>query len=475
MRLGLSQSLRLEQRLVQSPQMIQAMQILQLPTLDLAARIEKELEENPFLEMNETPPSTGSESANGSAGPTSSAEASVLNTLDQLEKQSRDSQSFRRKRNDAEASERQYEALQNAPEKRNELRESLLAQMHMLDLSDSQREIGEYLIYSLDSRGYLIDPPEALASSMGMQYQAEEVQAMIEKLREIGPPGIAARDLQECLLLQIKRIPDAHPLARSLVENHLSDIESNRMPKIAKDLGRSIPEIKSAIEFLRTLDPRPGGDLSDEHNAIIRPDVVVEEIDGKWELRFERGALPELQISPTYREMLAQVKKDPKIFEFLKKRIESAKFFIDAIQQRQSTIELICREIVRRQKDFFHKGVEGLKPLRMQEVADTVGVHISTVSRAISGKYIQTPQGIFELKFFFTGGTLNQSGEVESQTAIKEKISEIVVHEDRRHPLSDDEIAKILHEKNGLPIARRTVTKYRKALKIPPSNLRRQY
>jgi len=361
------------------------------------------------------------------------------------------------------------------PERPSNLYQNLIAQLHLLDLTDKELKIGEYIIYSLDDRGYLAESVEMLVSAIGPEVAPAEVKKMIRVVQEIGPPGIAAKDLPSCLLLQIDRIQGDQILPRILVEKHLENIQANRLPKIAKETGHSIPEIKSAIDSIRKLDPKPGSWPEGDPAAVIRPDVVVQEVDGKYELRLERGNIPEIQISRSYRDLLTKVKSDPKAYEFLKKRIESAKYFIDAVYQRQSTIEKICREIIRRQKSFLERGMESLRPLKMQEVADAVGVHISTVSRAISGKYIQIPQGIFGLKFFFTGGTVTDSGEVESQTSIKEKIVEIVAAENRRHPLSDEDITKVLKERNGLRIARRTITKYRKALKLPPSNLRRQY
>lgn len=472
MKLGLHQSARLEQRMMQSPQMIQAMQILQLPTADLEQRIEQELQENPFLELREQTPL---ESEPAQAGSKNERER-LLETLDQMERSAGELRLTRKsQRPNREAADQRYEALQNAPDRRFSLSETLISPFHLLDLNAKQRAVGEYIIYSLDDRGYFSEPFDAVVAALGPEVSPAEVEQALRLVQELGPPGIGARNLQECLLLQIAKIPGEHELARLLVEKHLEDIQANRLPKIAKEIGRSISEIKEAIEFLRHLDPRPGAHLGGASSESVHPDVVVEEIDGKYELRFERGTLPELQISPTYREMLQQAKGDARVQEFLKRRIESAKAFIDAIHQRQSTVEKISREILRRQKDFFDHGREKLRPLRMQDVADEVGVHISTVSRAIAGKYIQTPHGIFDLKFFFTGGTMTDSGEVESQTAIKEKIVEIVHSEDPRHPLSDDDIAKVLLRNSGVPIARRTVTKYRKTLKIPPSNLRRQY
>ena len=212
-------------------------------------------------------------------------------------------------------------------------------------------------------------------------------------------------------------------------------------------------------------------------NATVQPDVVVEEVDGDYEIRLERGSVPELKVSPVYAQLLEEAKKNPEVFEFLRKKIDAAKWFIDAVQQRQLTLYKIAREIFRRQRDFLDHGISHLHPMRMQDVAESedVGVHISTVSRAIAGKYAQTPRGIFPLKWFFTGGTRTETGQLASQKSIKQRIADILENEDKTRPLSDDEVARILQKEDGLKIARRTVTKYRKALNIPASTQRREY
>jgi RNA polymerase sigma-54 factor len=259
------------------------------------------------------------------------------------------------------------------------------------------------------------------------------------------------------------------------VEQHLDDLSMNRLPKIARDTGASLEEIKDAWEFIRHhLNPHPGSEFGVSRNSVINPDVVVEEIDGQFEIRIERGGTPDLSISPIYRNLLKESRPDPKVFEYLRRKIESAKWFIDAIQQRQSTLQRISETLVHRQEEFLRDGVEHLRPMKMQDVAEVVGVHISTVSRAISGKYIQTPQGILPMKRFFSGGTQSESGEMVSQRAIKQRIADIIEKEDRKAPLSDDEIVKRL-KADGLTIARRTATKYRKALSIPSSSRRKEY
>ncbi|MBK9383469.1 MAG: RNA polymerase factor sigma-54 [Planctomycetes bacterium] len=496
MKLGLSHNLRLEQRLVQSPQMIQAMQILQLPTLDLAERIEQELGENPCLEVDEEAPRE--ERPEPEAPPEESIapeaedqqQADPDRYLQQLEAMLEESGEIRAPRGSRaageEESDRRLEALNNTPERASSLTDELLSQLYSQDLSERALRIGEHLVGSLDARGYLERSAEELAAEIEMSRgdapaTPAEVRELIAVVRELGPPGIAAYDLRECLLLQLDALEisaeerELYRFARSLVVRHLDDILHNRRPKIARESGRSIDEVNRAIELLSRLDTRPGAPGVAEPNANVSPDVIVEEVDGGYEIRLDRGGIPELRISPAYRQLLEEARKNPEVLEYLRRKIDAAKWFIDAVHQRQLTLYKIAKELFSRQRDFLDHGISQLHPLRMQEVAEapSVGVHISTVSRAIAGKYAQTPRGIFPLKWFFSGGTTSESGQVASQKSIKQRIADLLAVEDKKHPLSDDEIAAVLEKEDGLRIARRTVTKYRKALHIPSSTQRR--
>jgi RNA polymerase sigma-54 factor len=486
MKLGLHQSARMEQRMIQSPQMIQAMQILQLSSQDLAERVEQELSENPFLEVVEpgqdgpvdgaVPAADGTVQDDGGAAANLASEDGLAEGFERYE---REWDPVRRVRDTGEA-DRKLEAMANTPDAPKSVAEALLDQLAFLDLDERGRAIAEYLVYSLDPRGYLEESLEELAAECAATEElagttVEEVAAVLRELRRVIHPALGARDLQECLLLQLDAGGDDSPLLRALIENHLEDITTNRLPRIAKATGRSLEEVKAAIESLRGLDPSPGGEFGENTATAITPDVLVEELDGRFEVRLTRQRATELRLSPTYRQLLRDNKKDRQLAEFVKKRVESARWFIDAIQQRQSTLERIARCLFVRQQEFLEKGVRALKPLRMQEVADEVGVHISTVSRAVSGKYAQTPRGILPLKYFFTGGTTKESGEVASQAAIKNRIAELVRQEDRANPLSDDQLADLLGQKDRIRIARRTVTKYRKALAIPSSSQRKAF
>ncbi len=474
MKLGLSQSVRMEQRLIQSPQMIQAMQILQLPSLDLTDRIEQELTENPFLEVVEA----AEEPAERKEEPSPEADGieSMIEVLERYERDFGDGSRGRTRSWDEEG-DRKLEAMQNTPDAPKTLAEALIEQLAFLDLDPRQRELAEYLVWSLDHRGWLESTLEEVAAICGLpDVTVEELEGILAALREAIHPALGARDLRECLLLQLESSPLVDsPLVRTLIEEHLEDITTNRLPRIAKATGRSIEEVKHALESIRALDPYPGAEYGAELAAVINPDVIVEELDGVWEVRLVRDRVPELTLNPAYKKMLREARKGDGVQEWVKKRIESARWFIDAIQQRQSTLQRISTRIFERQREFLSRGVKALVPMRMQEVADEVGVHISTVSRAVSGKYAQTPRGTHPLKFFFTGGTAVQTGGVASQAAIKQRIREIVDGEDHKHPLSDDQIAAHLEQCDKIKIARRTVTKYRKSLSIPSSGQRRQF
>jgi RNA polymerase sigma-54 factor len=463
----------MEQRLVQSPQMIQAMQILQLPSLDLSDRIEQELTENPFLEVveaNEEPAEKKEESTPEADG--------IENMIEVLERYERDfGDGSRARTNWDEEGDRKLEAMQNTPNSPKTLAEALIEQLAFLDLDERQRVLAEYLVWSLDYRGWLESTLEDIAVACGVpDVTVEEVAEILEALRVAIHPALGAQDLRECLLLQLEAHPLVDsPLVRTMIDEHLEDITTNRLPRIAKATGRTIEEVKHALESIRALDPYPGAEYGAELAAVIVPDVIVEDVDGSYEVRLLRNRVPELTLNPAYKKMLREARKGDGVQEWVKKRIESARWFIDAIQQRQSTLQRISNRIFERQSEFLSRGVKALAPLRMQEVADEVGVHISTVSRAVSGKYAQTPRGTHPLKFFFTGGTPRQTGGVASQAAIKQRIREIVEGEDHKHPLSDDQIAAFLEERDRIKIARRTVTKYRKALSIPSSGQRRQF
>lgn len=468
MRLGLHQSARLEQRLVQSPQMIQAMQILQLSSLDLEERIEQELVENPFLEVAE-PSEDGDDDRRDDGG---EVDAGLEGMVDEMERYERDFGDGRARVNH-EAGDRKLEAMQNTAAPFRSQAEDLIAQVAILDLDEHRREVMEFLIYSLDQRGYLVEPLDELAEQAESDH--DELLGALHALRHISHPAIGARDLADCLMLQL----DAHGLGQQLegdiVRDHLEDLITNRLPRIVRATGSSMEEVKDAIETIRSLDPFPGQGFGEPPVTVIQPDVVVDLVEGEYVVRLTRGRTPDLVVSGNYRKLLEGTKRGDAVQKWVRRRLENARWFIDAVHQRKNTLLKISEEIFAHQREFLDRGVSALKPLRMQEIADRAGVHISTVSRAVAGKYAQTPQGIHPLKFFFASGTDVDSGGSTSQASIKQHIVELVEAEDGGKPLSDDQLAHALKEKHGIGIARRTVTKYRKALDIPSSSQRKQF
>ncbi len=479
MRLGLTQSLRTEQRLVQSPQMIQAMQILQTPLLELKDQVDQELQENVFLEVKEPGGESEDGNVDGSGEPDpqpvvdEKLERQFAAELEQLEQRTERIPSRLSSGASEEASERWMEMLNNQPDPGVSLADHLLEQARLLDMRPELFAVVEHVIYSLDDNGRLSDSAEQVARDLVVPIALTE--EAIEAVRDFDPAGVATKDLRDCLLMQLERMSYVRPLTFDLVDRHLDDLAMNRLPKIAKDTGATIAEIQESWEFIKfQLNPHPGAIFNPSKNASVTPDVMVEEIEGKFEVRTERGQIPELGISPVYRNLLKEARSDPKVYEYLRRKIDSAKWFIEAIHQRQNTIHRIASEVVRKQEGFLRRGVRALQPLKMQEVADVVGVHISTVSRAISGKYIETPQGIFDLKRFFSGGTVTDSGDMMSQQAVKDSLREIVAKEDKASPLSDDQLVEEL-SKRGIHIARRTVTKYRKALGLESSSRRKVF
>ncbi|MBZ0153913.1 MAG: RNA polymerase factor sigma-54 [Planctomycetes bacterium] len=481
MRLGLTQSLRAEQRLVQSPQMIQAMQVLQQPLLELKDQIEQELQENVFLERkDEAERPEGQEPPTPAAAPEQPADnfedrlqRDLAAEIDQLEARTDSPWRSRQGTGSADEEDRKFEALNNTPGRATSLPDYLMTQVRTQESDPGLIRVIEHIVFSLDEDGRLAETKEGIAQQLLAPLPL--VQEAIEVVRDLDPVGVGAVDLRDCLLMQLDHMAFVKPLTRLLVERHLDDLAMNKLPKIAKETGANIEDIKESWEFLRLhCNPHPGSEFEALPSAGVVPDVVIEDVDGRFEVKSKRGTLPELTISPVYRNLLQEAKHDPKVYEYLRRKIDAAKWFIEAVHQRQNTIERVATEIVRRQEGFLRHGVQHLIPMKMQDIADAVHVHISTISRATSGKFIQTPQGIFDMKRFFSSGTMSDAGDMVSQQAIKDTLKQIVDNEDKDNPLSDDQLVEELG-KRGVHIARRTVTKYRKALRIESSSRRKRF
>jgi RNA polymerase sigma-54 factor len=369
---------------------------------------------------------------------------------------------------DAERRQHFFDSLVSVPS----LQEHLMRQAELAEIAPQALDAMRHIVSSLDERGFLTQTPANVALQTGLPLSA--VQEALAALKAFDPPGIGAQTLAECLLAQLASLGRGDALPARIVRDHFELLTRRRIPEIARKLGASADDIQGAIEEIGRLDPAPGRRFADDSNRVVVPDVTVEKDGGEWKIHLNNDYIPRLRISSTYREMIAKGTLAKTERDYLRERIRSGKFLIDSIEQRQRTIERITREILAAQSEFFERGVAQLKPLTMTRIADIVGVHETTVSRAIANKYIKTPHGVFEFKYFFTPGYQADGGASVSNTSVKEMIADLVAGEDKGSPLSDqDLVARLLGK--GITIARRTVAKYREELGILPSNLRRDY
>jgi RNA polymerase sigma-54 factor len=467
---------RPELRMKLAPQIIQSIEILQLCTLELQQRIQAELLENPVLEIEEPPAEEDEETAAEETPREERADSDAdFEKMENIEAAWRDySSQTRRRAADSGATDRKFEAMQNTAARPISLQDYLFDQFNLLEVPDDLTPTAENVIYNIDDDGYLQYDLEEIVESMEGAGTLEQARRVLEIVQGLDPPGVGARQLPECLLLQMRSDPEDHDLARLIITEHLEDLYNNRIPKIAKDTDRTIEEIKEASEFISRLNPRPGAAFSAEISPYVIPDVAVDLIDGEYEVQLRDDRVPRVYINSTYSRLLRDKRTSDSAKEYIRKRIQAARWLIDSIEQRRNTLYKISRAIVDIQRPFLDRGIAHLIPLKMQTIARVTGVHVSTVCRAIADKYMQTPRGIYPLKFFFTGGTRATDGTLRSRKSVKELVKQVIENEDKTNPLSDDEVGARLHAQ-GLHVARRTVTKYRKGMDIPSSRHRRQY
>lgn len=473
---------KLATELHMAPHIIQSIEVLTLPTLELQTFLQQQLEVNPVLESYELANSeTQTEEKDGEEEEDPAIDEKELNNFANLEKEDWGKEYYGqdhiKKSTDSDVDKKQ-EALQNTPDKPISLQDALFQQFLLLELPEHDREIGEKIIYNIDADGYFRYPLEEVCHLFQPLASLEEVENVLFCIQQLEPPGVGARNIQECLILQLDEKDTEYDLKKELIEKYLPDIYHNKYPKIAKETGRNLEEIKRVVQAILKLNPKPGAMyVRDSSHSFIVPDVIVELRDDQYVTQLKEDYIPHLRIHRHYQQMLQKDQEsyfNSKTREFIKKKIESANWIIDAIEQRRQTLTRVADKIVQYQQEFLQHGLTYLKPLKMQEIADELQIHVSTVSRAISDKYVQTPRGIFPLKFFFTGGIDKQDGNCESRVIVQDRILELIQQEDKKSPLSDEDIvAKLKGE--GLEIARRTVTKYRKALHLPSSRRRRQY
>jgi RNA polymerase sigma-54 factor len=504
---GLHLSQRLTQSLVLAPQLQQSLALLQAPTLELKALVEQELQQNPVLE-EETAAETEQQDKDGgeaeaqaaAADPSeppadlsfdSTAEKTASDPVDdfqaeferlvQLDQEWRDhfAQTNLPMRSSAEDEEKRqfmFDSLVAGTS----LQEMLLEQVRESAVAEDQWPIAEMVIGNIDEYGYLKATAEELAATTGLP--VDQIEGVLKAIQSFDPPGVGARDLRECLMIQFERLGQQDTLEYRIVNEFMDALGKRRIPEISRGTGTSVDDVQEALERIARLEPRPGRAYLPNNDQYILPEVFVRRSGDGFVVTTNNEHIPHLRISNTYKDLMAQGDNSAEVRNYIREKIRAGKFLIKSLHQRQQTILNIANEIVHRQREFMDKGVAALKPLTMVQVAEVVGVHETTVSRAVSGKYMQTPQGIFEMKYFFTAGiqTANANGDggmsstSMSNTSVKNIIDEIFKAEDTSKPLSDQEVVRMLKEK-GIVIARRTVAKYRTELNILPSNLRKVY
>lgn len=506
---------RLEMKMKLSQHIIQSLQLLQVPMLELQRLVAQELAENPTLEVAQETDAPSDAEGEGSTSATTDAAADRMETLESLEDEWRESN--KPSYDAAEYSNRKYDMMQNIESESKSLSVHLKDQIVMLEIPDDLRVIALQIVDSLDENGYLPLSDEEIAVMLAdtmpnvpREELLPKIGAALAIVQTLEPRGVAARTLAETLVLQLSETDPNYAIKLVLIRQHMDNIAHNRMPKICRETNLTIEQLKQLIVEISSLKPRPGASYNSMRNPPIFPDVIVREIDGKYEAGLEDGFVPFIMINKNYQAMLKDKNLSKEEREYIQSKIESAKRMIGAIEHRKSTIYRIAQYIVNQQNDFFEKGMEYLKPLKMTDVAGEIGVHLSTVSRAIADKYMQTPRGIFPMKYFLPSAAqtdvpnkwqniVNVSnsaatglssavaahafdpsspaqadGNNQTRISLLSKIKEIVEGEDKKNPINDADIARMLKQ-HSYNVARRTVAKYREELSIPSSKVRVQY
>lgn len=484
---NLSQSQALRQEQILAPQQIQSLEILVAPLLQLQEKISQELNDNPVLELEKN---VGEELAGDLLSDVSSnsisekdenefhdAQANNSDEINSLIQLADAWQNYRPPAHSASTfssdDEEKRQFLFDSLADEASFQEQLLEQMRFAEKDEKTNKIAEYIIGSIDNNGYLRTHIADIAIAAGVEMA--DVEKTLEFIQTFDPPGIGARDLKECLLLQLRRRKCKNKPLLTLIEDHLDDIAKNRLPQIAKKMKISLDELNAMLDEIRLLNPYPGSTVSPDNPVFVIPEVIVEKGDAdSFQVASNEDHFPRLRISQLYLKLLEDPKTPEETKNYIKEKMINGKMLIKSIEQRQSTIKRIAEIIVSEQHDFFSKGIDFLRPMTMQQVADKLDLHETTISRAIANKYIQTPIGLFEFKFFFSGGYQSDTGEEFSSKSVKEKICAMIIMEDTSKPLSDDRISQILKEQ-GFTVARRTVAKYREEMNIQPSHLRKQF
>ena len=471
-------SLNLSQRpvLIMTQRLQQALKLLQVPTLELQQILKHEIMQNPMLEEVDEVTESEDIAKEDSPEETANQEAEEPAEEDQID-WSEYMQDGALDRAYIPQSESSIEFLEKVPVTRTTLAESLLEQLHFLEMAPEHLTLCEFLIGSLDDRGYVVTPLDEVAQATGAT--PEECARALRVVQALEPVGVGARDLRECLLIQLDTRGEKDTLVWRLIHDQFDNLVNRRFPEIARQLKCTVEDVQEAADIVATLNPRPGLEVSAEDPKYVVPDLLVERVGEDYVVLLNDRNVPRLRISSAYEGVLREKKKselkgnESKTREYIQTKLNSARWLIQTIEQRRRTMIKVMNCIIREQREFFDKGIAFLRPLTLQQVARQIDMHESTVSRVCSGKYVQTPRGVFELKFFFSSGLETEDGEDVSARTAKDIIRTLIEEEDKKEPLSDQRIADLLHEK-GLRIARRTVAKYREQLTILPARFRRR-
>jgi len=491
---GMGQGMRLELRpdMKLAPRMILSMKVLLMPTTDLMDKVQEELQENPFLEQREGKPQEAEVepefNPDGILKHDDTGDREFAR-LDEINKDWGDHfDSDHRPSRGAleEMGDRKLDMMQNLEESQPTLQDYLIEQLGFMELEPEIKELVEFVISHLDHNGYFLGHDadgqrtyplffQDLADSFGRNMTAEDVEEALYIVQELDPSGVGARDAKECLGLQVTEETPHAELVRSLVRDGLEDVAYNRLPMIQKRTGHSLETIQEAILELRKLDPKPGSKFTVESTRYVTPDIIVERTDdGDYSVRLTDDWLPAVKLNKKYIGVTKDRAQPKPMRDELKRKLQSAHWLLSAIEQRRHTLIRVTQAIIAHQRDFLDKGPDHIHPLKMEQIAEIVGVHVTTISRAVDDKWVQTPRGVFPLRRFFGGGTKSADGQDIAWETIKQKLLEFIDTEDKKTPRSDEDIVK-LFVAAGLTVARRTVTKYREALNIPSSRQRREW
>lgn len=472
----------LTQQMIMTPKMQQAIEMLQLCTIELEYYLEQQITENPLLEEvlsqdQETGAPTSADYAPtaemaGDAEPKNNEnERNIDEEIESL-MTSYDDYSYEGRDFSVPGEDGKRGFIENAGSEPESMSRNLIRQLSLSTDSSTDYKIGEWIISEIDERGYFSSSIEA--GSQKLSVEPGEIERVLKLIQTFTPTGIGARNLRDCLLIQIEGAHNGNPLLKKIVQDHLELLAKKQYPKIARMLEISVEQVQELGAIIASLEPIPGRYFSNREASYITPDVIVKKVDNEYVVYMNDDGLPKLRISSFYRNLLRNPNGNPATKEYIRDKLRSAQWLVKNIQQRKDTIQNVAQNIVDVQKDFLDKGIAYLKPLILNEIAERIGMHESTVSRVTTNKYMETPRGIFEFKYFFSSGIASSSGEAASSKSVKEVIRTLIENEDKRKPLSDQETAVLLSSR-GFRIARRTTAKYREELGILSSKYRREY